>query len=158
MAFDAFLKIDGIEGESSDKVHSKEIEVLSWSWGADNHSATGGGGAGQPAQGSLFEFTHRLDKASPQLMLACAAGTPANGAQLSVRRTVNDKVVEYLYIKMTNVIVSSFQQSGHGSSDTPTESVSLAFAKIEMDYYPVSRTGSRSTVPTVGAMSFTVVA
>ena len=30
---DYFLKIDGIEGESQDSKHSKEIELESWSWG-----------------------------------------------------------------------------------------------------------------------------
>ena len=34
MAVDYFLKIDGIEGESKDSKHAKEIDLLSWSWGA----------------------------------------------------------------------------------------------------------------------------
>jgi len=33
MAFDAFLKIDGIDGESQDKTHPNEIEIDSFSWG-----------------------------------------------------------------------------------------------------------------------------
>ena len=33
MAVDYFLKIDGIEGESTDKKHAKEIDVDAWSWG-----------------------------------------------------------------------------------------------------------------------------
>jgi len=32
MAFDAFLKIEGIDGESTDDKHKKEIEVLSYHW------------------------------------------------------------------------------------------------------------------------------
>lgn len=30
---DYFLKIDGIDGESTDNKHKNEIDVLSWSWG-----------------------------------------------------------------------------------------------------------------------------
>ena len=30
MAFDAFLKIEGIDGESSDKTHPSEIEIQSF--------------------------------------------------------------------------------------------------------------------------------
>ncbi|OSJ63249.1 hemolysin-coregulated protein, partial [Salmonella enterica subsp. enterica serovar Newport str. SHSN005] len=30
MAYDIFLKIDGIDGESMDDKHKNEIEVLSW--------------------------------------------------------------------------------------------------------------------------------
>ena len=36
MAFDAFLKIEGIEGESTDKTHPGEIEIESFSWGVAN--------------------------------------------------------------------------------------------------------------------------
>ncbi len=31
---DYFLKIEGIEGESEDSKHKKDVEVLSFSWGA----------------------------------------------------------------------------------------------------------------------------
>ena len=33
MPSDVFLKVDGVEGESSDSKHKNEIEVLSFSWG-----------------------------------------------------------------------------------------------------------------------------
>ena len=48
-AVDFFLKIDGIDGESADHKHGKEIDVQSWSWGAHQsgtHAGGGGGGAG----------------------------------------------------------------------------------------------------------------
>lgn len=46
--FDYFLKIDGVDGESTaDKGHKNEIEILSWSWGASQPaSAHHGGGMG----------------------------------------------------------------------------------------------------------------
>ena len=72
MAYDAFLKIDGIDGESKDERHPNEIEVLSFSWGESNSgsAATGGGaGAGKVAMQD-FHFTMKLNKASPQLFLA----------------------------------------------------------------------------------------
>jgi type VI secretion system secreted protein Hcp len=47
MAFDIFLKIDGIKGESSDAQHREEIELASFSWGASQQGTTSsGGGAG----------------------------------------------------------------------------------------------------------------
>ena len=33
MAVDMFMKIDDIKGESVDKTHKDEIDVLAWSWG-----------------------------------------------------------------------------------------------------------------------------
>ena len=42
-----FLKLNGVDGESKDKTHKKEIDVLSWSWGmANSGTAHVGGGAG----------------------------------------------------------------------------------------------------------------
>ncbi len=47
MATDYFLKLEGIDGESEQKDHANEIELLSWSWGETNSgSAAGGGGQG----------------------------------------------------------------------------------------------------------------
>ena len=38
-AFDYFLKLDGIPGESIDAKHKGEIDVLSWSWGESQEIA-----------------------------------------------------------------------------------------------------------------------
>src|SRR5271165_2374031 len=47
MAVDIFPDIDGVKGESKDKTHAKQIDVLSWSWGMSNNgSAHVGGDAG----------------------------------------------------------------------------------------------------------------
>ena len=50
MAVDMFIKIDTIDGESLDDTHAKEIDVLSWSWGATQSGTThmgGGSGSGK---------------------------------------------------------------------------------------------------------------
>ena len=55
---DYFLKIDGVDGESADDKHAKEIELESWSVGATNagsFSSGGGGGSGKVAMAD-FHF------------------------------------------------------------------------------------------------------
>ena len=78
MAVDMFLKLDGVTGESKDKVHSKEIDVLVWSWGMTNDgSAQIGGGAGSgKVNVQDIAITKFVDSSSPQLMLACCKGNP----------------------------------------------------------------------------------
>lgn len=74
MAIDLFLKIEGITGESRDARHKSEIELLSFGWGEqESGHATGGGGAGKVSFQD-FQFTSRVNKASPHLFLACASG------------------------------------------------------------------------------------
>src|SRR5918992_2438205 len=86
-AFDYFLKIDGIAGESADSKHKGEIDVESWSWGEtqSGSSGVGGGGAGKVQMQDLH-VTASMSKASPQLMLACASGTQLKSAVLTGRR------------------------------------------------------------------------
>jgi type VI secretion system secreted protein Hcp len=69
---DHFLKITGIPGESQDRTHKDEIEVVSWSWGL-TRPATGLGGAARPAFQDI-SIKKKVDKSSPRLTQACAKG------------------------------------------------------------------------------------
>ena len=137
MASDYLLEIDGIKGESQDSKHPGALEVMSFSWGLANPSsigsATGGAGAGR-ATFQDFHFTHKSDSASPQLMLACATGEHIKTATLTVRKAGRDQAQEYLKIELSDLLISSFKQDAVLASETdptPTESVSLNFAKIQ---------------------------
>ena len=137
MAVDMFLKIDGIKGESQDKKHKDEIDLMSWSWGASNagsHSAGGGGGAGKVSMQD-FHFTMQLNKATPELMLACATGKHIPSAVLICRKAGGEQQ-EYLEAKFSDLLVSSYQTGNGGGGDIPIESVSLNFSKIEYAYKP----------------------
>ena len=134
MAFDTFLKLDGIKGESVDSKHKDELEILSFSFGAENagsRNVGGGGGAGKVSFHDLH-FVHRLDKASPRLLLACASGQHIKEATITVRKAGSKDPLEYVIIKFYDLLVSTVQLSG--SSESPTESVSMNYSKMEMEY------------------------
>lgn len=143
MAFDSFLKIYGIDGESLDKNHLGWIEIESFSWGVSNpHTVAGGGGGSGRASQSDFDFQALTSKASPNLMLACATGRHFEEADLTCRKAGGPSQVEFLKIKLYDIFVSSYQQGGgaEGGDQVPTDSVSLFFDKC--DYlYTVARTG-----------------
>ncbi len=135
MAVDMFIKIDGIEGESKDKSHTNEIDVLAWSWGLSQSGtfhAGGGGGAGKVNIQDI-SFTKWLDKASPELMLACSNGKHIKEATLTVRKA-GEKPLEYLVIKLEKLLVSSASTGGSGGEDRLTENVTLNFAKVKVEY------------------------
>jgi type VI secretion system secreted protein Hcp len=145
---DYFLKIDGIDGESKDETHKGEIEVYSWSWGESNqgtHAGGGGGGAGKVSMQD-FHFTMTTNKASPKLFQMCATGEHIKEAILTVRKQglagTESRPVEYLKIKLTDVMVTSYQVGGSNAGDIPTESISLNFAKIEFEYTPQNEDGT----------------
>ncbi|HXJ67085.1 MAG TPA: type VI secretion system tube protein Hcp [Actinomycetota bacterium] len=148
MAFDAFLKIEGIKGESFDSAHKGEIDILSFSWGVTNTGsfATGSGGGTGKASFQDLHFTHKVDKASPLLMLACAQGKHIPTATLTVRKQGGKVPLEYLKVTMEDVLVSSYQ-SGGARSGTPAGEFSLNFAKVEYSVAPISRDGSTMGTP-----------
>jgi type VI secretion system secreted protein Hcp len=135
-AVDYFLKIDGIEGESQDHKHKGEIDVESWSWGETNSgtmAAGGGGGAGKVSMQD-FHFVMKVNKATPKLVLACAGGDHIKSAVLTCRKAGKEQQ-EFLKIKFTDFIVSSYQTGGSSAGNIiPSDQISLNYSKIEFEY------------------------
>lgn len=146
MALNAYLKLADIEGESRDEKHRGQIEIESFSWGESNFgsfASGGGGGAGKVSMND-FHFVMKVSKASPKLFLACASGRHLPDAQLTIGRS-GDNQVDYLYWKMNDVLVTSYQTGGSSSDEVPTDQVSLNFAKIEVSYKEQKEDGSLGT-------------
>jgi type VI secretion system secreted protein Hcp len=143
-AVDYFLKIDGIDGESMQKGHEKEIEIMSFSWGESNagsFSGNLGGGSGKVSMQD-FHFTVPVNKASPKLFLACATGEHIKSAVLVCRKAGKTQQ-EFLKWKFSDLLISSYQTGGSGGSDiVPIDQVSFNFTKIEVSYAPQKQDGS----------------
>jgi type VI secretion system secreted protein Hcp len=137
-----FLKIDGIPGESTDSKHKDEIVLTSFSMGVSNAGSASSGSGGGEGKASFhdFNFTHKFDKASPALMLACATGKHIPKATMTARKSGRGGF-EFLFVKMNDVLVTSVQTQANGNV-LPEEAVSLAFAKIEVDYKEQKANGS----------------
>lgn len=143
---DIHLKLNGIKGESTVVQHKDEIEVQNWAWGVTGGASgpAGGSGAGSAGRADFedLHFTHRVDRASPELWKACATGRHIRDAVLSVARP-SGGTQDYLIIKLTDVVVTSVAMSdGAGDTQVPMESVGLAYAKLEYGYRPQNANGS----------------
>jgi type VI secretion system secreted protein Hcp len=147
MAVDMFLKLDGVDGESKDKTHKKDIDILSWSWGMSNSgSAHVGGGAGSgKVNVQDVSVTKYIDCSSPKLMLACCSGTHYAKALLTVRKAGGESPVEYVKITMEEVMITSVTTGGSGGEDRLTENISLNFANVKLDYTPQGDKGAPLT-------------
>jgi type VI secretion system secreted protein Hcp len=70
MEIDMFLKLDCVQGESTDSKHTGEIELVSFSHAVSNQSTAGSGttssGTGKEAFGAL-EFVARTNNSSATL-------------------------------------------------------------------------------------------
>ncbi|TLX69458.1 MAG: type VI secretion system tube protein Hcp [Thaumarchaeota archaeon] len=149
-----FLHVEGIPGESTDRQHAGEIDVLSYSWGVSNtvgSSSTGGAGAGK-ASFDVFTFTHKVDKASPLLFVHAAKGEHIKDVTFTARKAGGDPF-EFLTIKLSDVIVSSVKQGSNG--EYPTESVSFNYGKIEIEYKTQNSDGTSGS-PILGGWDLTL--
>ena len=149
---DYFLKLDGIDGESSDSKHKNEVDLESWNWGESqvgSHGGAGGGGGAGKVSMQDFHFTTRTNKASPKLMLACATGEHIKKAVLVCRKAGKEQQ-EYLKITMSDCLVSSYQLGGSQGDVLPMDQVALNFAKIEFEYLPQKSDGSLDSKVVVG--------
>lgn len=146
MATDYFLKLTDVAGESAQKGHEDQIDVLSWSWGESNSGSSsdgGGSGSGKVSMQDL-SFAMKINKASSVLFKFCASGTHIKEGTLTCRRAGKEPR-PYLTIKFTDCLVSSFQTGGSQGDEVPTDSVSLNFSKIEYSYTPQKADGTLGT-------------
>ena len=145
-AVDYFLKIDGIVGESLDAKHPGEMQLESFSWGETQQSATpagSGAGAGK-VQLHDFHFVMRTNKASVQLLLACASGQHLKTALLTARKA-GKAPQEFLTFTFTNVLVSSYAIASTPVQPYPVDQVSLSFGQIKVEYRAQKPDGSLDT-------------
>ena len=148
MAVDMFIKFEGVPGESIDKKHPNEVDVLAWSWGMSQSGTThmgSGGGAGKVSVQDM-SFTKYVDKSSPALMYACCSGKHFKTADLVVRKA-GTTPLEYMIINMKNVIVTSVSTGGSGGEDRLTENVTLNFEDVDYKYTMQSDAGGADVAP-----------
>jgi len=144
VASDIFAKLGDIKGESTDDKHRDEIEILSWSWGVAKpaSAAAGSGGGSGKASFHDFAFTHKIDRASPLLLQSCATGQHLKEATIT-RRKAGKGQQEFLVVKLSDVLVTSVSESDDSGGEQ-TETVTLSFARIDLEYKPQKPDGSLS--------------
>lgn len=139
MAFDAFIKIDGIPGESSDDKHKEWIEIINYDHHieqpASSTASSVGGATAERVNHGTFNFVHQLDKATPKLLEACCTGKHIKEVTIEFCRAGGDKI-KYMEIKLEQVLVSAVSENGASSAESgfPSEAVSLSYGKIKWTY------------------------
>ncbi len=139
MAFDCFLKVEGIDGECTDEAHKKWIELLSYSHGVSQPGSgsvsSGGARSAERCDHQDFSVVKSLDKTSPKLNLFCCNGKHIPTVTVELCRATENKQ-KYMEYKMSDVIVSSVRPGGsaQGGEALPLEEVSFNYGKIEWIY------------------------
>lgn len=137
MAVDMFLRIDTLEGESEDKTHKGEIQIVGWSWEAaqTGTSGSGGGSGAGKVEHQDIEIRKFVDRASPVLYKLCAMGQHIASADLTVRKA-GGEALEYLIIHLEDLLITSFKLGGEPKQDQVTETLRINFTRAAIHYTP----------------------
>lgn len=141
MAFDAFLHIDTIEGESKDDRHKGWIEVLKYGLGKRQRivrapSSCGGACAGRADFLNLV-IKKEIDTSTPLFSLACAEGRHIDKVKLDICRAGGDKMsfMQYRFRNCLIRLVSTLENQYQN-----LELVWIDYGAVQWDYTQQSRT------------------
>jgi type VI secretion system secreted protein Hcp len=158
-ADDVFLKLEGVQGESTDARHKGEIDILSYTQtftGPFARSASGtGAGAGKTICGpvTLKKF---VDVSSPDLILNVAIGLHIPTAVITFRRPGGANQPEYYRVTLEDVIVTEIEQTeskidaSNPAAARTIEKVSLIGRRLRFDYVQQTPDGRRGGTPKAG--------
>ena len=145
MSVDMYLKVEGVDGESSDDAHDKWIEVLSYNHGV-SQPATGvsgtGGQTGGRADFQNLSIVKVLDNSTPDLNIKCAKGEHIPKVELELCLATGDK---HTFMKYTfeDCVVTLVSPGGTSSDEArPMENVAFAYGKCKWEYTPIDNTGA----------------
>lgn len=152
MASDMFLDLgDTIKGESKDSAYEGKIDILGWNWGMNQTGSShlgGGAGAGKVDIQDI-SITKYVDTSSANLMLYCAKGNHFEEGKLICRKAGGEQL-EYLIISMKKIMVSNVSLGGSPGEDRLTETVSLNFAEVSVEYVEQMDDGSGAAAVAFG--------
>ncbi len=133
----AYIKFDGVDGESQDKDHKNWCDLVSF--GQALHKPGRGTGQSRRRGDVVLEditCTKELDKASPKLAESVCKGKvfPKVEIHLTASYTDSGRVTYYAY-ELKNVQVASYHVGGQGQSESvPVEDFTLNFEEIKVTY------------------------
>jgi hypothetical protein len=90
-----FSEIDGVKGESKDKTHAKQTDVLSWSWGMSNNGSADVGGVAGPTR----SMCRTSGSPNMQRMECSCASIELAKSRVSSRMITTDKINHGLKIR-----------------------------------------------------------
>jgi type VI secretion system secreted protein Hcp len=132
-----FLKIDGLTGESLDGFgHSDEIEIRNWNWitTCNVRWDVNQGGQSTNVKFDSIKIDKIVDKATTTLYQCCVTGKHIKGATITCRKNNGDQKLEYLIVKLEDIIISKVAFDGSGEEQNLKEMIEMSFAQFQMDY------------------------
>jgi len=142
MAFQTFMKVSGIQGESNDTAHAGWIELLAIGWGVKKPSrSTPGEVARMVAED--FTVTKALDLSSALLLKALCENKLLADVTIEFCRAGASDKMKFMEWKFNNCHVTHYRMNSSESSGVgetlPTEEFSFNYDKFKSTYIQQKR-------------------
>lgn len=149
MAVSLFMKIGDVEGESTKKGYEGWSELLAINMGGSQSGTMQIGTGGTAGKVTIQDISGQkyVDKASSVMFQQMCSGQHFPTAEIHVTKAggTSDVMIPYVKYKLTDVIISSLNQSPSDGTELVMESFTLNFSKIEYDYTPQNADGTPGT-------------
>ncbi|MGA1873203.1 MAG: Hcp family type VI secretion system effector [Thermoplasmatota archaeon] len=133
----AYIRLEGIEGECSDRGHEGWSELLDFDHPI-SRTVYGVGDYRNEGRVEIQDLTvvKELDKASPKLAEAICNGTEFDSVEIHFTAVSGDDIRQtYFAYELTDVIMSSYEVSNSGEDETVLiEEITLDFEEIKISY------------------------
>jgi len=121
-----------IKGEVTTAGHVDDIDVRSWTWGVAASTAIGSTAATGRRQYKHLVIVKGIDSASTGLLSALTTNDEVKEAKLTLRKAGGDALDYYIMtLAGARVVTVDLDVDENGA---PTETVGLAFTKIDVEY------------------------
>ncbi|MBS8227540.1 Hcp family type VI secretion system effector [Vannielia litorea] len=130
------MKLDGVDGECVVEGYEGWMDLLSMSFGGSQSvtfSTGRGGGSGKVAMEDL-QFVRLTDKCSPVVMRMLCLGQHFDEVLIHATKATGDKPLPYFTVKLNHALISSMDIGGQGENDQLTETGTLAYRQITVEY------------------------
>lgn len=143
----AFIKFDGVDGESTDANHTNWSDVLEFDQGYLLQTFIDEKMKELPTEAvqvNDFVVTMELDKAGPKIAEALLKGKTFPSVQVELTATYGGSRTTYYKYDLSNVRVTGYQLNASGNDEMgpPRQAVSLSFTGVTVTYTEYDDTGS----------------
>jgi type VI secretion system secreted protein Hcp len=138
VAFQTFMKIEGVSGESVDSDHTNWIEVLGMNWEMTSAKDLGRTDTAGRTHFSDFTISKAVDLSSPLLLQQASSRRKIPEIKIEVCRAGGSDKLRYLEYKFTNCVITRIQLNAGiasgGAEALPIEDVAFNYEKFEVIY------------------------
>ena len=137
----AFIKFEGIKGESLDKSHQGWSDLLGLNQTTFQKFVDGSTRLTEsPGSGGLISVIKSFDKASPKIAESLSIGKVLPMVEIQICKNSSEHPCYYNY-QLENVMISSYSISGT-SDGIPMEEISFNFEQIKITYSKIKQDGT----------------